>query len=621
MVYKYRHYIFDLDGTLADTSEGIYDAYRFTFEQMGQPITESSKLDEVIGDPLFDNFTKRFGLSEEDAHMAISIYRERYAQVGVREAQIYPGIKELFSHLKSSGYRISVATLKRTDLARSILRRQELLPYIDKVCGIDSGDSLTKTELIRMCMQSSYCLPWQTIVIGDSVIDFESAKECGASFLGAGYGLGDIRKSEVADCPNQGYWGIVDNSNGLKDRLNEILDTDITPPSVFQDGPVKVSVVVITYNHAKYIQECLNSILLQRTNFRFEVLIGDDASPDDTQDILRDYLEKYPEIFHMELRPENVGATKNVYDLFKKAKGQYIATLEGDDYWSDVDKLQIQYDFLEDNPTYIACTHRTIWVSENRIPLPSQPDLMHGGGIFTLKDLDGYHLPGDVLSQFFRNYFQNNNRNWSIQETAHPLIGDTTTWLLTLLQGDCFCIERVMGHHRRRVQKNATNAVSILYNNSNIYFEWFIYYCKLENYAKEEFGRDVYFSRKEFQFENEIQNCIKDPLPRRKANIKKMIALSKRPGKYRLILLRKYFHLALRFPKYVFKKVRNKYHSLLLEKLEKNLQQMSGMAQRQSRMEQQLQRTEMQMKAVGKQLNTVAEQLELLLDISKNNEE
>ena len=88
MTYKYRHYIFDFDGTLADTSEGVYDAYQYTFEQLGMPIIDQNILEMIIADPPLDNFVKHFGLSDEAAHEAISVYTERYAQVGIQKAKI-----------------------------------------------------------------------------------------------------------------------------------------------------------------------------------------------------------------------------------------------------------------------------------------------------------------------------------------------------------------------------------------------------------------------------------------------------------------------------------------------------------------------------------------------------
>ena len=112
------------------------------------------------------------------------------------------------------------------------------------------------------------------------------------------------------------------------------------------DERVKVSVVVITYNQEEYVSQALDSILEQETNFKYEINIGDDCSKDRTQEILKEYAHKFPDLINLAIRETNVGVSRNIYDLFLKCKGDYIAILEGDDYWSDKDKLQRQCDFL-----------------------------------------------------------------------------------------------------------------------------------------------------------------------------------------------------------------------------------------------------------------------------------
>ena len=112
-------------------------------------------------------------------------------------------------------------------------------------------------------------------------------------------------------------------------------------------GPceVMVSVIVLTYNHEKYICQALDSILMQKTNFTYEILVGDDASTDRTPNILQDYQLNYPNIFRLFLRKTNQGPTGNAYPLFFEARGKYIATCEGDDFWCTAEKLQKQVDF------------------------------------------------------------------------------------------------------------------------------------------------------------------------------------------------------------------------------------------------------------------------------------
>ncbi len=123
----------------------------------------------------------------------------------------------------------------------------------------------------------------------------------------------------------------------------------------------KVSILCITYNHAGFIRQTLDSFLMQKTNFSFEVLINDDASTDGTTEILREYQEKYPDIIHPIFHEENLYSqgVRGMYTRFllPKAKGEYIALCDGDDFWTDQSKLQRQVDFLEAHEDYALCFH------------------------------------------------------------------------------------------------------------------------------------------------------------------------------------------------------------------------------------------------------------------------
>lgn len=124
-----------------------------------------------------------------------------------------------------------------------------------------------------------------------------------------------------------------------------------------------VSVLCITYNHERYIRQCLDGMLMQRTLFPFEILIHDDASTDRTPDIIRDYEDKYPDIIKPIYQIENQyskGVNITLEIQFPHAKGKYIALCEGDDYWIDPLKLQKQVDFLENNPDYSMFFHNAI---------------------------------------------------------------------------------------------------------------------------------------------------------------------------------------------------------------------------------------------------------------------
>lgn len=119
----------------------------------------------------------------------------------------------------------------------------------------------------------------------------------------------------------------------------------------------KLTVLCITYNHKKFIRETLEGFVCQKTNFPFEVIIGDDGSTDGAPDIIREYAQKYPDIIKPVLRQQNLGAEKNFRDIAARVKSEYVAICEGDDYWTNENKLQKQVDFLDTNPDFSICFH------------------------------------------------------------------------------------------------------------------------------------------------------------------------------------------------------------------------------------------------------------------------
>ncbi len=116
--------------------------------------------------------------------------------------------------------------------------------------------------------------------------------------------------------------------------------------------PPLVSVKMITYNHAPYIAQAIEGVLQQKTNFHFELVIGEDCSTDGTREIVFEYKKKYPDIIRVITSEQNVGMKKNGYRTMKACRGKYIAFCEGDDYWHHTEKLQKQVDYLETHPAY-----------------------------------------------------------------------------------------------------------------------------------------------------------------------------------------------------------------------------------------------------------------------------
>ena len=121
--------------------------------------------------------------------------------------------------------------------------------------------------------------------------------------------------------------------------------------------PVKVSVHMPAYNHERYIAEALDSALMQSTDFNFEIVIGDDCSTDNTKAVALEYVERFPEKIRLIAHEKNLGIWANDQAIIRACRGEYIAWLESDDYWSSPDKLQKQVDFLDRNADFSACFH------------------------------------------------------------------------------------------------------------------------------------------------------------------------------------------------------------------------------------------------------------------------
>lgn len=127
---------------------------------------------------------------------------------------------------------------------------------------------------------------------------------------------------------------------------------------------MRLSVLVITYNHERFIAQALSSALAQRVNFDFEVIVADDCSTDGTRAIVMDFARRYPGKILPLLRERNLGMARNFGEALAACQGEYLALLEGDDYWIRQDKLQSQVDFLDAHPDHAVCCARAQFVDE-----------------------------------------------------------------------------------------------------------------------------------------------------------------------------------------------------------------------------------------------------------------
>jgi glycosyltransferase involved in cell wall biosynthesis len=141
---------------------------------------------------------------------------------------------------------------------------------------------------------------------------------------------------------------------------------------------MKLSVILLTYNHAPYVEQAVESILRQETDFPFEILAADDASTDGTADILRACSRRQPDKFRLLLNASNAGIPENFLSTIEKAAGEYVAILEGDDYWTHPGKLRRQVGFLDAHPAYALCGHngmvRNEWADSMHVMRGNVPE-------------------------------------------------------------------------------------------------------------------------------------------------------------------------------------------------------------------------------------------------------
>lgn len=188
---KYTVVIFDLDGTLLDTSKGIFNGINHVIKQLGLDSLNQEKLSLFVGPPLWDSFKTICGLPDERCTQAIEIFRKEYIQTGIYEAQVYEGIKELLKWLRNEKIKIGIATLKREDMAKQIMRYFGLEKYFDVIIGDRELHKFTKEDTINMALEILGEVDrTKVLMIGDSPYDAIGAENAKVDFLAVTYGFG-----------------------------------------------------------------------------------------------------------------------------------------------------------------------------------------------------------------------------------------------------------------------------------------------------------------------------------------------------------------------------------------------------------------------------------------------
>ncbi|MCR5137477.1 MAG: HAD hydrolase-like protein [Oscillospiraceae bacterium] len=200
-----RCIIFDLDGTLLDTSPGILESVEYAAGKMGYPQLSQDQLLSFIGPPLQDSFMRCYGCDRGKADELTAAYREHYRAGALLVATPYAGIFDLCDLLRSEGKRIMVATSKPQQFAVQILDHFGFV--FDAVHGVDFAGKLGKVDMICSCVLDTGYDPMYCVMVGDTEYDAKGAQEAGVPFIGVSYGFGDPAEMSrypnigIADCP------------------------------------------------------------------------------------------------------------------------------------------------------------------------------------------------------------------------------------------------------------------------------------------------------------------------------------------------------------------------------------------------------------------------------------
>lgn len=196
--------LFDLDGTLTDSGEGIINCAILALEHFGLPIPDRQTMRVFVGPPLTDTFVK-FGVPEEKADEAVEVYRSRYTTIGKFENFPYPGIREVLQALKEQGHTLYVATSKPESMSVEILEKFDLAQYFDMICGASFDRSRSKKEeVIAYLLEKAGCTD-NTVMVGDTAFDVIGAAAHGIPTIGVSWGYGaaeDMRCAGAAAIAN-----------------------------------------------------------------------------------------------------------------------------------------------------------------------------------------------------------------------------------------------------------------------------------------------------------------------------------------------------------------------------------------------------------------------------------
>lgn len=179
--------LFDFDGTVFDTLEGIVKSTQYALRKQGIE-AELGELRCFAGPPLIESFMEHYGFDRAQAEQATADFRERYLPTGCFECRVFPGMGELLAHLRKAGLRLGIATSKLQSTAEQMLEREGLRNCFDAVCGAQDDASNVKWRIVERAVQQLRADKESTVLVGDTKWDVAGAHRCGIPCIGVGYG-------------------------------------------------------------------------------------------------------------------------------------------------------------------------------------------------------------------------------------------------------------------------------------------------------------------------------------------------------------------------------------------------------------------------------------------------
>ena len=199
-----KNVIFDLDGTLLDTREGILESVRYAVGRLGYKELPYEELLTFVGPPVQVSFKNHYGCDDASAQYAADVFRDYYKNQALLKAEPYEGIYELCETLKDHDVKMAVATYKREDYALTLLRHFGFDRYCDPMHGADNYNQRTKQDIIRMCQQEMSADKLNSVLIGDTVNDAIGAEKADTPFIAVTYGFGMHSQREIDEHPHIG---------------------------------------------------------------------------------------------------------------------------------------------------------------------------------------------------------------------------------------------------------------------------------------------------------------------------------------------------------------------------------------------------------------------------------